>query len=113
MTSVGMLLLVTARTTCETAGTFQTAQFSRMNGKLGAFFKMETGKVGNARRPASMTLCSVSYGTHSPHEILLKRPLLNTPMPAGSSFGAAQVEAIGVGSPCASASNDDGSFAAM
>ena len=113
MTSVGMLLRVIALTDGETFGTFQTRQFSRMNGKFGAFFKMETGNIGNARRPAAMTLSSVSYGTHSPQETPEKRPLPNTPMPAGWSFGAAHVEAIGVGSPCASESNDAGNFAAM
>ena len=110
MTSVGMLLRVISRTTEETFGTFHAAQFSRMNDRLGASFQIATGNFGNARRPDSITLFSVSYGTHSPQATPLKTPWLNTPIPAGSTFGAAQVDAIGAGSPWASASIGCGDF---
>src|ERR1700733_2147612 len=99
MTSVGIALFVGVLTTGETLGTFQSLQFSRMKGRFGAFLRMARGNVGNARRPSVTTLCSVSYGTHSPQATPEKRPLLRTPIPAGSSFGAAHVDAMGAGSP--------------
>jgi hypothetical protein len=60
MTRVGKLLLVAVRTNGDTARTSQSRQFSRIKGKFGAFLKIEIGNVGNARRPAATTLCSVS-----------------------------------------------------
>jgi hypothetical protein len=60
MTRVGKLLLVSVRTNEDTAGTSQSRQLSRIKDKCGACLKIETGNVGNARRPAATTLCSVS-----------------------------------------------------
>ena len=68
MMSTGKRLSVAARTDEETAGTFQSLQFWRIKGKLGAFRRTEAGNVGNPRRPDATTLAVVSYGTHSPHE---------------------------------------------
>src|SRR5215510_13719719 len=60
MTSVGMLLSVMSRIELDTGGTFQTTQFERMNWRFGAFLWTESGNVGNARRPAAMTLLALS-----------------------------------------------------
>ena len=51
MTSVGMLLRGDVADQAGAGGTFQARQFWRMNGRLGAFRRIECGKVGNARRP--------------------------------------------------------------
>src|SRR5262245_45960827 len=68
MTSVGMLLWVMSRMERDTGGTFQTSQFERMNWRFGAFLWTDSGNVGDARRPAAMTLLALSEGTHSPQE---------------------------------------------
>src|SRR5262245_36046629 len=68
MTSVGLLLWVMSRMERDTGGTFQTSQFERMNWRFGAFLWTHSGNLGNARRPAAMTLLALSQGTHSPQE---------------------------------------------
>src|SRR5215831_10079945 len=60
MTSVGMLLWVMSRMERDTGGTFQTSQFERMNWRFGAFLWTDSGNLGNARRPAAMTLLALS-----------------------------------------------------
>src|SRR5262245_31093855 len=59
-TSVGMLLSAMSRMALDTGGTCQTSQFERMNWRFGAFLWTERGNVGNARRPAAMTLLALS-----------------------------------------------------
>src|SRR6201996_217367 len=50
-TRVGIWLWVTSRTSAGSFGTFQAAQFCRMNGRFVVFAQIDRGKVGKARRP--------------------------------------------------------------